>query len=90
MLQLNEDYRIRCDTLNIILERRVIRKNDEESWSVEGYYGKWQHAFQRLVSMELMESADIQEVRQKFDMLMSMIDGLDDRIIQQGIGWKSS
>lgn len=57
-MQINDDYRIESDPLNIILLRRVVMKKEDgtpkgEHWEPTGYYSNFEQALQDMVRKEI-------------------------------------
>lgn len=71
ILKINEDYRINTDSLNIVLEKKRIIKEDTKSKTLKagdevydtiGFYGEFEHAYNALVKHGLLTS-DLEGLR---------------------------
>jgi aspartate 1-decarboxylase len=71
ILNINEDYRISTDALNIMLEKkRIIKegttskvlKAGDEVFDIIGFYGEFEHAYMALVKHGLL-SSDLEGLR---------------------------
>lgn len=56
ILNLNENYRLRSIPLNIVLEKKHIRKSGKESWKTEGYYPDLEQALTGMLNRRIEES----------------------------------
>ena len=85
-IQINKKWKIGSDELNVTLCRRTepTDKNPDGVWRVVGYYGKIEHAVQRLIDQHICESkaksfekliSDIKEIRSitKYDIGIAFI-----------------
>lgn len=82
-MQINDDYRIESDPLNVILQRRVIMKNSDgtvkgERWEAAGFYSSCEAALQDLVRREIFGTGmdNYKKVCAKVAELNKLIKGL--------------
>ena len=78
MIQLNDDWKIDTDPLNIILKRRIISKKGDVYWKNVGYYNTFERAIKDIVKKEILEVEpfNFSIVCNKIDKLYKVIDGL--------------
>jgi uncharacterized protein YaaR (DUF327 family) len=69
IIQVNEDYRISTDSLNITVEKKRIIKEDtkhlkagDEVFDIIGFYGEFEHAYRALLKHGLLTS-DLEGLR---------------------------
>lgn len=81
-IQINEDYKIETDALNIILmKKRVIQKENsinfgQEHYTIIGYYSNLKSALMEMVKLGIMDS-DLVGVNQVIDKLNKIEKMLD-------------
>lgn len=78
-MQINDNWRITSDPLNVILQRRVVGKTKDgeprETWEAEGYYGTVEQALSGLAKREILatELTDLKTVCKKIAELEATI-----------------
>ena len=79
MVQINRNYKIESDSLNVILSKREVSKKSPggERWRTFGYYSNCGSALKALVDMEIKGTGlkDLRTVVSKIQELEKMIDG---------------
>ena len=83
MLQINKDYGIESDNLNITLCRReVSRESGLERWRGIGYYSTFKNALKALVDMEIKGTGlgNFETVVRKIDELYELMEALNEKV----------
>lgn len=79
-IYLNEDCRVRSDTLNVVLEKRKVKKeNNEVYWVSDGYFPNYKMALKWAVNhdiMELGQSNGLTEIVKRLDKIEKTIESL--------------
>ncbi len=83
MVQINRNYKIESDSLNVILSKKEVSKNSpgKEHWRTVGYYSTCESALKGLVEMEIKGTGlkDFEKVVSKVQELRQSINGLNHR-----------
>jgi hypothetical protein len=81
MVQINRNYRLESDSLNVILNKREVSKKSpgNEHWRTVGYYSTCESALKALVDIEIKATGlrDFQTVVSKIQELKQTIDGVN-------------
>ena len=81
IVQINRNYKIESDILNVILSKREVSKKlpGKERWRTVGYYSTCESALKSLVDMEIKGTGlkDFREVVSKVQELRQSINGLN-------------
>ena len=79
MVQINQNYKIESDNLNVTLSKREVSKKSpgKERWRTVGYYSSFESVLKALVDMEIKGTGlkDLETVLSKIQELKKMIDG---------------
>jgi hypothetical protein len=59
-LQINENYRIETDPLNIALYKKTGKK--KTIWSIQGYYSNFESLFKALMTCKILE-IDLEDIK---------------------------
>jgi hypothetical protein len=81
MVQINRNYRLESDSLNVILNKREVSKKSpgNEHWRTVGYYSTCESALKALVDIEIKGTGlkGLEIVVSKIQELKQTIDGVN-------------
>ena len=81
-MQINKNWKVESDDLNVILLKRHITKKGDERWVAVSYYAKVSNALKAFVDLKVRGTGmkDLETIVKKQDELYKMIENINKEV----------